>query len=142
MIEAFRRWLLEHRRSIKRDGVSLELSEGSQGLLKNGVSATFNSAHSEAMIELWETGESEFYFADWNTADRDPNYQPEVTHYDFQSEGEMFTALAAFVKRIHGTAELPQTPASLFISGHSETVYDDPIPGKQFLAATTKGKSE
>lgn len=28
------------------------------------------------------------------------------------------------------------------VSGHSETVYVDPIPGKQSLAATTKGKSE
>lgn len=142
MIEAFCHWLLEHRMSIERDGVSLELSEDSKGLLKNGVSAAFSSAYSEALIELWETGESEFYFADWKVADRDPNYQPEVTHFDFRNESEMFTALAAFVKRISGDAELPHTPASLFISGHSETVYVDPIPGKQPLVATTKGKSK
>lgn len=73
---------------------------GSEGLLKNGISAVLKSERFEATIELWETGESEFYFLDWEFADRDPDYQPEVTHYDFAAEKEMLSALNRLVNRL------------------------------------------
>jgi len=100
MIETFRRWLLERRSTLEREGIALEIAKGSEGLLKNGISAVLTSDRFESRIELWETGESEFYFADWAVADRDPDYHPEVVHHEFQSYAEMYVALDQLVNRM------------------------------------------
>lgn len=100
MIEAFRQWFLEHRLVLAPDGISLELSKGSEGLPKNGVYAVLKSDRFEAGVELWETGESEFYFSDWEAAERDPAVGVVVTHHDFTSPAELYTALDELVNRM------------------------------------------
>ncbi len=100
MIETFRRWFMDHRRALEQNGISLDLTAGSEGLPKNGVSALLASDRFEAAVELWETGESEFYFSDWTAADRDPNVGVEVTHHDFANTVEMSDALNDLINRM------------------------------------------
>lgn len=100
MIDTFRRWALEYGPILKREGISLDLSKGSEGLPKNGISAALKSDRFEATIELWETGESEFYFLDWEAAERDPNVGVVVTHYDFTTAGELYAALDQVISRM------------------------------------------
>ena len=138
-IAFFQEWLSKNQVRLKDDNISVEVV-GVAPYAPNSIHADFYAKRHEATVQLWEDGQSDFHLLDWAVADRDPNYQPEVTHYDFFSWDEMLTALEALVKRMIETAELPHTPASLFISGHSETVYHDPIPGQQSPVTTTKGK--
>jgi len=100
MIETFRSWLFRNQSLLGRDGITFDLSPSSEGLLKNGVSAVLKSERFEVTIELWETGESEFYFLDWEAADRDLEYQPEVVHHDFSDKSQMFAALEQLVSRM------------------------------------------
>lgn len=97
MIEKLQFWAGQHQRDLARDRISLKLSQPSEGLPKNGISAVFISDRFEATVELWENGESEFYFLDWEAADRDPEYQPKVVHHDFTNSSELYAALEHLV---------------------------------------------
>ena len=85
---------------MERDGISLDLSKGSEGLSKNGVYAALKSDHFEAGVELWETGDSEFYFSDWEAVERDPAVGVVVTHHEFKSPAELYAALDELVNRM------------------------------------------
>ena len=100
MIEKLQFWAGQHQRDLARDRIFLKLSQPSEGLPKNGISAVFISDRFEATVELWENGESEFYFLDWEAADRDPNYQLEVTHHDFTQAMQLYAALETLVSRM------------------------------------------
>ena len=100
MIEKLLYWAEQHQGDLARDRIFLKLSQPSDGLPKNGISAVFTSSRFEATVELWENGESEFYLLDWEAADRDPNYQVEIIHHDFRSGIELYTALETLVSRM------------------------------------------
>lgn len=108
MIEKLQFWAGQHQRDLARDGIFLKLSQPSDGLPKNGISAVFTSDRFEVTVELWENGESEFYFLDWEAADRDPNYQVEVTHYDFRYAAELYAALQTLVSRMSPVLSVSQ----------------------------------
>lgn len=100
MIEALRSWFEQNSSLLEEEGISGGLSPGSVGLLKNGISAELKTNHLEATIELWETGESDFHFLDWEATERDPEVGVVVTHYDFQGEQELWVALDKLVSRM------------------------------------------
>lgn len=100
MIDAFRLWFSQNQFLLARDGLTFELSAGSMGLPKNGISAVLKSERVEVTIELWETGESEFYLLDWNTIDRDPEAGVVVMHYDFAEPAALYAALDQLVNRM------------------------------------------
>ena len=100
MIEAFYLWFSQNHSLLARDGSSINLSPSSVGLPKNGISAVLRSDRAEITIELWETGESEFYFLDWDAVDLDPAVGVAVKHYDFANKEELYAALDQLVSRM------------------------------------------
>jgi hypothetical protein len=100
MIEAFRLWFSRNHFLLERDGITFDLSPSSTGLPKNGISAVLKSDRVEVTIELWETGESEFYFLNWEAIERDPNASVVVTHYDFTPVEELYAALDQLVNQM------------------------------------------
>ena len=141
MIEALRSWFRQNSSLLEGEGISGSLSPGSVGLLKNGISAELKTDHLEATIELWETGESDFHFLDWEAAERDPEVSVVVTHYDFRSEQEMYAALNNLVNRINGNDNSPVPLRKWTPEGHMETrqikrPFDAGVP-----VPNTKGKS-
>ena len=136
MIENLQFWAGQHQRDLEGKGIALKLSHPSEGLPKNGISAVFTSDRFEATVELWETGESEFYFLDWKAADRDPEYQVEITHHDFQNEGDLHSSLAVLLERLSAESE----PRLIKITGFSQAEYFDPSAGR--LPAAAKGRNK
>ena len=100
MIHWFSEWFSTNSSQSERQGIRISLSESSKELSKNGISAVLKSERIEATVELWETGESEVYFLDWKASDRDPDYQPEVIHYDFENKTDLLNALNNIVSRM------------------------------------------
>lgn len=136
MIETLQFWARENQSDLEKNGIYLKLSQPSEGLPKNGISAVFTSDRFEATIELWETGESEFYFLDWKAADRDPDYQVDITHHDFQSESELHSSLAALLERLSAEGK----PILINITGFSQSEYFDPSVSR--LPAAAKGRNK
>jgi len=108
MIEKLLFWAEQHQGDLARNRIFLKLSQPSEGLPKDGISAVLTSDRFEATVELWENGESEFYFLDWEAADRDPNYQAKVTHYDFRNAIELLAALETLVSRMSPVLSVSQ----------------------------------
>ena len=100
MIKAFYLWFSKNHSLLTGDGLSIKLSPMSVGLPKNGISAVLRAGRAEVTIELWETGESEFYFLDWDAVDHDPQAGIVVTHYDFIRVEELYAALDQLVSRM------------------------------------------
>ena len=99
MISGFRDWLEGERSRLLRAGIRSEIL-GQTSFVPSSIHATLKTERFEGQVQLWEDGQSEFFFLDWEAADRDPNYQVKVTHYDFEVPGQLQAALEALVDQI------------------------------------------
>lgn len=98
-IAPFQEWLKDNQAHFVREKVRIEVL-GITPYVPSSIHVNFFSERYEATVQLWEDGQSEFYFADWAVADRDPHYQLEVVHHDFQGHAEMYAALDQLLNRM------------------------------------------
>lgn len=94
-IEAFHAWIRRNDVRLSASGITVQVPEK---ILLSGTHADFLSKFAEATVEVWDYGFSEFHVLDLQPADREPDYQVKVTHYEFQNEGEMFRALTELIE--------------------------------------------
>ena len=107
MLDAFQAWFRNNQDQMQRDGISVSVTEPSRGYGKDAITAELKTASAEALVCLWETGESEFEYLDWKAADGDVDYQPKDTSYEFAHPEELYVALDALAARLTGHS-LPQ----------------------------------
>lgn len=101
-IEALRVWLRDNESRLKRHGIAVSIPKYT---LHYGTCAGFTSEHVEAGFFvweklMWEKSMSDVEFVDWRTADRDPDYQVEWTHYEYGKTSEMLNVLEALADRM------------------------------------------
>lgn len=138
-LNTFRIWLGQHREALDRNSITVDIPAETQG---SGIYADLKSKRYEATVQLWNNGLSDFHILDWRLADRDPDYQVEVTHHEFQDKSELSTTLNALVKRMGENDEPPFITENWPNFGHSETVYIPPSSGEPFPVPAAKGKSK
>lgn len=105
-LDTFRAWFGQHRQALDGGSIMVEMPAETRG---NGIYADLKSERYETTVQVWNNGLSDFHVLDWRAADSDPDYQVEVTHHEFQSEGELFAALDDLIERMSQTrtAEAP-----------------------------------
>jgi uncharacterized protein involved in type VI secretion and phage assembly len=96
MLEAFRQWFQIHQSLLTQKGVDVRVSPGTQGLDKNSIHAELRTPRYEWLVQLWETGESDFHFLDWDAADDGVIW----THYEFPSKEELYAALDGIIEKL------------------------------------------
>ncbi len=99
MISGFRHWLEDNESRLSREGIQIEIL-GQTPYVPSSIHVTLKMERYEGHVQLWEDGQSEFYFLDWKAADRDLDYQPEVVHHDFSDKSQMYAALEQLVGRL------------------------------------------
>lgn len=112
-IEAFHTWIRRNEPGLNACGITVQVPEK---IVQSGTHADFFSQTGEATVEVWDYGFSEFHVVDWKAADTDADYQAEVTHHEFQNEGELFAALDSLVKRMSQARKaeaVEKTPAGV-----------------------------
>ncbi len=101
MLGALQAWFHRHEGTLRARGIAVQVRQPSSGFSKNGISADLTTDRAEATVELWESGESEFHYLDWQEAEADKdNAQAAVTHYEFARPEELFAALDALMTRM------------------------------------------
>ena len=98
-ITSFQEWLLDNQNRLKQEEIRVEVV-GITPYVPSSIHVDFYSERFQGTAELWEDGQSEFYFLDWAAADRDPEYQLEVTHHDFTQATQLHAALETLVSRM------------------------------------------
>lgn len=88
-------WFKKNELLLMDMGIRTRVSEPSQGFSKNGISAELISDKYEALVQLWETGESDFH-----VALQDASSDVEVTHYEFRNKDEMQAALVQLISQM------------------------------------------
>ena len=99
MISGFRHWLEDNQPRLLREGIRTEIL-GQTPYVPSSIHVTLKMERYEAQVQLWEDGQSEFYFLDWEAADHNTDYQVEVKHYDFEMLDQLKTALENLVSRM------------------------------------------
>jgi hypothetical protein len=95
MLDSMRRWFEVHQRSLSDKGIDVQVSQGIEESPKNLICANIRSARYECLIELWETGESDFHLLDW----QHPEQEVVVTHYEFENELQLYAAIETMISR-------------------------------------------
>lgn len=95
MLREFQEWFEKNGSWLDRKGVRALLKGPSRGLDKNSVSAELTSDRYEALVLVWETGESDFH-----VAPMDASSDVEVTHYEFDSTDELSAALVQLMSQM------------------------------------------
>jgi len=138
-LQDFRDWLLANQPALDEANIEVTVLGQTQDHVPNSIHVELRSEQYEVTVQLWEDGLSDFHFLDWKAA-ANPDYQVEVTHHEFQSESELFTALGDLVKRMTED-DIPTLVIKNWpFSGSSKTVYHDPFSGKRPSAPAVKGK--
>ena len=99
MISGLRGWLEDHQLRLLREGIRPDIL-GQTPYVPSSLHVALKAERLEAQVQLWEDGQSEFYFLDWEAADRDPEYQPEVVHQDFTDTSGLYAALEQLISRM------------------------------------------
>jgi hypothetical protein len=89
MITALQDWLDAYQTELARSGITISVSPVTQGLSKNSIHAEFRTERQECTVQLWETGEADVHFLDWEASDDGVT----VRHYEFGSEQELRAVL-------------------------------------------------
>lgn len=113
-IAAFHAWIRRNDVRLSASGVTIQVPEK---ILLSGTHADFFSETGEATVEVWDYGFSEFHVLDLRPADRDPDYQVNVTHHEFQSEGEMFRALNELIEWMSPTRKAEAADKAPAVAG-------------------------
>lgn len=98
-ISSFQEWVLNNRNRLKQENIRIEIL-GVTPYTPSSIAADFFGPRHETTVELWEDGQSEFHFLDWEAAERNPETGVVVTHYDFINTGELRAALDQLVNRM------------------------------------------
>jgi hypothetical protein len=85
MLETFRQWFEARQELFSHQGINLHLSPTTQGPSRNKIVAELRTARQEWTLELWETGEADFHFLDWEHMEN----EVVVTHFEFRSTAEL-----------------------------------------------------
>lgn len=99
ILEAFRKWFEERKPILVANGISIDMPAPTEGLLCNSIHADLRSPKREWTAQLWENGLSDFDFLDWD----DVNNEVETTHYEFETEDELFSTLERTLERMIGS---------------------------------------
>jgi hypothetical protein len=94
-IEAIQDWVESSRHMLNERRITVGLSEPTRGPGKNSIHAELRGESSEATVEVWDTGESDFHFADMGATSG-----VVVTHHDFRSREELENALDDLANRL------------------------------------------
>ncbi len=98
-ITSLQEWLLDNQNRLKQEEIRADVV-GITSYTPSSIHVDFYAARFQGTVELWEDGQSEFYFLDWAAADRDPEAGVEVTHHDFVRTNELYAALETLVSRM------------------------------------------
>ena len=98
-IALFQDWLRENQSRFAHENIRVEASAITP-YSPSSIHVDFFAERHEATVQLWEDGQSDFHFLDWEAAERDPNVGVGVTHYDFTIAGELYAALDQLVNRM------------------------------------------
>ena len=90
-MQSFVQWVRANEARLNADHITVRLPEK---IIGNGTHADFFGAASEATVEIWDNGFSEFHLA---ALEAD---QVSVTHHEFQDAAEMYVALDGLVNRM------------------------------------------
>ena len=95
----FQQWLEDNQGRLAHDQIRVEVL-GITSYTPSSIHVDLFAARHEVTVQLWEDGQSDFHFLNWEAADRDPNYQVEVTHYDFETAEQLLSALDQLVSKL------------------------------------------
>lgn len=98
-IAAFQEWLLKNQDRLSSDKIRVEII-GITSYNPSSIHANFYASRHEATVELWEDGQSEFHWLDWEVAERDPEAGVVVTHHDFTAVKELDNALSELINQM------------------------------------------
>ena len=98
-IALFQGWLKSNQTRFTHDHIRVEVL-GITPYVPSSVHVNLFAERHEATVQLWETGESEFFFLDWQAAERDPAVGVVVTHHDFTTPAELYATLDELVNRM------------------------------------------
>jgi hypothetical protein len=96
MLQAFRQWFESTRALLTQKGADVHLSAGTQGLDKNSIYADLRTPRYEWYIQLWETGECDFHFLDWEAIDNEVT----ITNREFAGKEELYAGLDAVLEKL------------------------------------------
>ena len=88
-------WLRTNQLVLTERGTAIHRSGPTQGLPKNSITAEFHTEAHEATVQLWDTGESDFFFWDKTGAD-----EVAATHHCFTSVEALYEALNRLLARL------------------------------------------
>jgi sugar phosphate isomerase/epimerase len=98
-IAFFQEWLLTNQARLNHENIRVEVI-GITPYAPSSIHAGFYAERHEATVQLWEDGQSDFHFLDWEAAQRDPEVGVVVTHHDFTMIEELYIALDGLINRM------------------------------------------
>jgi hypothetical protein len=98
-ITLFQGWLKDNQSRLAHENIRVEASAITP-YVPSSIHVAFFADRHEATVQLWEDGQSDFHFLDWEAAGRDPNVGVMVTHYDLVAPAELYAALDQLVNRM------------------------------------------
>jgi|GEM_PF-5644768 len=98
-IALFQEWLKDNQMRLTHDTIRVEIL-GITPYVPSSIHVDLFAARHEATVQLWEDGQSDFHFLDWEAAERDPTLGVVVTHHDFIRPTELYAALDELVNRM------------------------------------------
>jgi hypothetical protein len=95
MIRAFQDWFHKNRSLLDDRHITVDISKPTEDLSKNSIYADLRTDRSEATVQVWESGESDFHFLSSPSAD-----EVIVTHHDFESSEQLDAALHQLIEQM------------------------------------------
>ncbi len=137
-LEAFRAWFEQNRQALDDKSITVDVPAKTLG---SGIYADLKNDKYEVTVQLWNNGLSDFHVVDLVSADNHPDYEGEVTHYEFNHKKDLFAKLGELIKRMNGDVESAFTLRKRSINGYMETTYSDFPSDAVVPVPNVKGKS-
>ena len=87
-IAALQEWLKDNQARLGQEHTRIEIV-GTTSHVPSSIHVDFFAERHEATVQLWEDGQCDFHFLDWEASERDPEVGVVVTHHEFRTIGEM-----------------------------------------------------